>query len=53
MKKAAAAALTTSAAVAHGVELAGQVSATAAEMLRTRRDPAVRRRRRCGRRDVG
>ena len=41
MKKAAAAALTTTAAVAHGVDLAGQVSATAAEILRTRRDPAV------------
>ena len=44
MKKAAAAALTTSAAVAHGVDLAGQVSATAAEMIRTRRDPAVQAR---------
>ena len=41
MKKAAAAALTTSAAVAHGVDLAGQVSAVAAEMIRTRRDPAI------------
>lgn len=41
MKKAGSAALTTGAAVANGMELAGQVSATAAEMLRTRRDPAV------------
>jgi hypothetical protein len=41
MKKAAAAALTTSAAVANGVDLAGQVSAVAAEMIRTRRDPSV------------
>ena len=44
MKKAASAALTTGAAVANGMELAGQVSATAAEMLRTRRDPAVQAR---------
>ena len=41
MRKATVAALTTNAAVAHGVDLAGQVSATAAEMLRARRDPAV------------
>jgi len=42
MKKAGARALTTtSATVAHGIDLAGQVSATAAEMMRTRRDPAV------------
>lgn len=41
MKKAAAAALTTGAAVANGIELAGQVSATASEALRARRDPAV------------
>ena len=38
MKKAAVRALTTNAAVAQGVELAGQVSATAAEVLRTRRE---------------
>jgi len=41
MRKATVAALTTNAAVAHGVDLAGQVSATAAEMMRARRDPAV------------
>jgi len=41
MKKAAVRALTTNAAVAQGVELAGQVSATAAEVLRSRREPAV------------
>jgi hypothetical protein len=52
MRKSAAAALTTSAAVASGIDLAGQVGATAAEMLRTRRDPAViaRRKRRAAKR---
>jgi hypothetical protein len=41
MGKATDRALSTSAAVAHGVEMAAMVSATAAEALRTRRDPAV------------
>ena len=54
MKKAAVRALTTNAAVAQGVELAGQVSATAAEVLRTRREPAViaQRKRKAARRRV-
>jgi len=54
MKKAAVRALTTNAAVAQGVELAGQVSATAAEALRTRREPAViaQKKRRAARRRV-
>jgi hypothetical protein len=54
MKKAAVRALTTNAAVAQGVELAGQVSATAAEVLRTRREPTVvaQRKRRAARRRV-
>jgi len=52
MRKAAAAAVTSSAVVSHGVQLAVQVSATAADALRTRRDPAVvaRRRRRAAQR---
>ena len=41
MRKASVRAITTSAAVSHGVEMAAMVSATAAEALRTRRDPAV------------
>lgn len=41
MRKATVRGLTTSAAVAHGVEMAAMVTATAAEALRTRRDPAV------------
>ena len=41
MRKATVRAITTSAAVSHGVEMAAMVSATAAEALRTRRDPAV------------
>jgi hypothetical protein len=36
----------TTAAVGHGVDLAGQVSAAAAEMIRVRRDPAVQARKR-------
>jgi len=54
MKKAAVRALTTNAAVVQGVELAGQVSATAAEVIRTRREPAViaQRKRRAARRRV-
>ncbi|MET0862853.1 MAG: hypothetical protein ABWZ98_00830, partial [Nakamurella sp.] len=54
MKKAAVRALTTNAAVAQGVELAGQVGATAAEVMRTRREPAVvaQRKRRAARRRV-
>ena len=36
----------TTAAVGHGVDLAGQVSAVAAEMMRVRRDPAVLARKR-------
>ncbi|MEP6561164.1 MAG: hypothetical protein ABJD68_08840 [Nakamurella sp.] len=54
MKKAAVRALTTNAAVAQGVELAGQVSASAAELLRTRREPAViaRKKRKAARRRV-
>jgi hypothetical protein len=54
MKKAAVRALTTNAAVVQGVELAGQVGVTAAEVLRTRREPAVvaQRRRRAARRRV-
>ena len=54
MKKAAVRALTTNAAVVQGVELAGQVSATAAEVLRTRREPAViaQQKRRAARRRV-
>jgi hypothetical protein len=52
MRKAAAAALTTNAAVASGIDLVGQVGATAAEMMRTRRDPAniARKRRRAAKR---
>ena len=52
MRKTAVRALTTNAAVAGGIELAGQVGATAAEMLRVRREPAViaRRRRRAAKR---
>jgi hypothetical protein len=52
MRKAAVRALTTNAAVAGGIDLAGQVGATAAEMLRVRREPAViaRRRRRAAKR---
>ncbi len=41
MRKATVRGLTTGAAVAHGVEMAAMVSATASEALRTRRDPAV------------
>lgn len=41
MGKATVRASTTKAAVAHGVEMAAMVSATAAEAMRTRRDPAV------------
>jgi hypothetical protein len=44
MKKAAVRASTTNAAVAHGVELAGQLGATAVEMRRVRRDPAMQAR---------
>jgi hypothetical protein len=52
MRKTAVRALSTNAAVAGGIELAGQVGATAAEMLRVRREPAViaRRRRRAAKR---
>jgi len=52
MRKAAVRALTTNAAVASGIDLAGQVGATAAEMMRARRDPAViaRKRRRAAKR---
>ena len=52
MRKATARALTTSAAVAQGVELAALVSATAVEAMRARRDPAVvaEKRRRAARR---
>ncbi len=54
MRKATVRALTTKAAVSHGVELATMVSATAAEAVRTRRDPAMvaRRRRRSAKRRV-
>jgi hypothetical protein len=54
MRKATVRALTTKAAVSHGVELATMVSATAAEAVRTRRDPAMvaRRRRRAAKRRV-
>ena len=54
MRKAAVRALTTNAAVANGIDLAGQVGATAAEMLRVRREPAVvaRRKRRAAKRRV-
>jgi len=54
MRKAAVRALTTNAAVASGIDLAGQVGATAAEMLRVRRDPAViaRKKRRAAKRRV-
>ena len=38
--------MATTAAVGHGVDLAGQVSAAAAEMIRVRRDPAVQARKR-------
>jgi hypothetical protein len=38
--------MVTTAAVGHGVDLAGQVSAAAAEMIRVRRDPAVQARKR-------
>ena len=41
MRKATVRGLTTGAAVAHGVEMAAMVSATASEALRTRRDPAA------------
>jgi hypothetical protein len=52
MRKAAVRALTTNAAVASGIDLAGQVGATAAEMMRVRREPAViaRRKRRAAKR---
>jgi len=52
MRKAAVRALMTNAAVGHGADLAGQVGATAVEMMRTRRDPAViaERRRKAARR---
>jgi hypothetical protein len=52
MRKAAVRALTTNAAVASGIDLAGQVGASAAEMLRVRREPAViaRRKRRAAKR---
>jgi hypothetical protein len=46
MRKAAGRAMMTTAAVGHGVDLAGQVSAAAAEMIRVRRDPAVQARKR-------
>lgn len=54
MRKATVRALTTKAAVSHGVELATMVSVTAAEAVRTRRDPAMvaRRRRRAAKRRV-
>src|SRR6478609_3003166 len=53
MRKAAVRA-TTNAAVANGVDLAGQLGAAAAEMLRVRRDPAViaQKKRRAARRRV-
>jgi len=46
MRKAAGRAITTTAAVGHGVDLAVQVSAAAAERIRVRRDPAVQARKR-------
>ena len=46
MRKAAGRAMLTTAAVGHGVDLAGQVSAAAAERIRVRRDPAVQARKR-------
>ncbi len=54
MRKAAGRAMMTTSAVGHGVDLAGQLSAAAAEMIRVRRDPAVqaRKRRRAARRRV-
>ena len=46
MRKTAGRALMATAAVGHGVDLAGQVSAAAAERIRVRRDPAVQARKR-------
>ena len=46
MRKAAGRAMMTTAAVGHGIDLAGQVSAAAAERIRVRRDPAVQARKR-------
>jgi len=46
MRRTAVRGMLTTAAVGHGVDLAGQVSAAAAEMIRVRRDPAVQARKR-------
>jgi len=46
MRRTAGRGMLTTAAVGHGVDLAGQVSAAAAEMIRVRRDPAVQARKR-------
>src|SRR5664279_1926114 len=46
MRRTAGRAMMTTAAVGHGVDLAGQVGAAAAEMIRVRRDPTVQARKR-------